>query len=127
MDAEALETLQNYDWPGNVRQLVNASRRLTVTAPGKVITTRDIPTELGGDDEPCRATQEWTRSLEAWAESQLAVGGDKALLDAAVPQFEKTLIRTALARTNGSRKDAALLLGWGRNTLARKMKALHID
>jgi two-component system nitrogen regulation response regulator GlnG len=127
MDAEALETLQNYDWPGNVRQLVNASRRLTVTAPGKVITTRDIPSELGGRDAPGRATQEWTRSLEAWAESQLAVGGDKALLDAAVPQFEKTLIRTALARTNGSRKDAALLLGWGRNTLARKMKALHID
>lgn len=127
IDAEAVETLQNYDWPGNVRQLVNASRRLTVTAPGKVITTRDIPPELGGSDTPGRAAQEWTRSLEAWAESRLASGGDRALLDDAVPQFEKTLIRTALARTNGSRKDAALLLGWGRNTLTRKMKALHID
>jgi two-component system nitrogen regulation response regulator GlnG len=127
IDAEALETLQNYDWPGNVRQLVNASRRLTVTAPGKVITTRDIPAELGGSDAPGKSSQEWTRSLEAWAETKLASDGSKALLDEAVPHFEKTLIRTALARSNGSRKDAALLLGWGRNTLARKMKALHID
>lgn len=127
IDDEALEALQNYEWPGNVRQLVNASRRLTVTAPGKKITSRDIPSELGGGGTAGQPTQEWTRSLEAWAETQLAGGSDKALLDAAVPQFEKTLIRTALARTNGSRKDAALLLGWGRNTLTRKMKALHID
>lgn len=127
VDSEALEALQNYDWPGNVRQLVNASRRLTVTAPGKVITTRDIPAELGGNDAPGKSTQEWTRSLEAWAETRLASDGGKALLDEAVPHFETTLIRTALARSNGSRKDAALLLGWGRNTLARKMKALHID
>jgi len=127
VDTEALAALQNYDWPGNVRQLVNASRRLTVTAPGQVITTRDIPTELGGSEAPGRAAQEWTRSLEAWAETRLAAGGGKALLHDAVPQFEKTLIRTALARTNGSRKDAAQLLGWGRNTLARKIKALHID
>jgi two-component system nitrogen regulation response regulator GlnG len=127
VDAEALETLQNYEWPGNVRQLVNASRRLTVTAPGKVITTQDIPAELGGSDAPAKSSQEWTRSLEAWAETKLAGDGGTALLDEAVPQFEKTLIRTALARSKGSRKDAALLLGWGRNTLARKMKALHID
>ena len=50
-----------------------------------------------------------------------------ALLETALPQFEKTLIQIAMARTNGSRKDAAQLLGWGRNTLTRKMKSLHLD
>jgi two-component system nitrogen regulation response regulator GlnG len=49
------------------------------------------------------------------------------LLDTALPEFEKTLIEIAMAKTNGHRQDAAKLLGWGRNTLARKMKALHID
>jgi two-component system nitrogen regulation response regulator GlnG len=49
------------------------------------------------------------------------------LLDTAVPEFEKTLIQIAMAQTNGRRQDAAKLLGWGRNTLTRKMKSLHLD
>jgi two-component system nitrogen regulation response regulator GlnG len=127
IDAEALEALQAYDWPGNVRQLVNTSRRLTVTAPGRVISTQDIPAELGGVESTRKSTQEWTRSLAAWAETQLAASDSSALLDSALPQFEKTLIEIAMARANGSRKDAAKILGWGRNTLTRKMKSLHLD
>jgi len=49
------------------------------------------------------------------------------LLDAALQEFEKTLIGIAMSQTNGHRQEAAKLLGWGRNTLARKMKALHLD
>ena len=48
-------------------------------------------------------------------------------LDRALPEFEKTLIRIAMSQTNGHRQEAARLLGWGRNTLTRKMKALHLD
>ena len=55
LNSEAMDVLQGYDWPGNVRQLVNATRRLTVTAPGGVITEVDIPVDLGGD--PRRAAQ----------------------------------------------------------------------
>ena len=55
------------------------------------------------------------------------MNSEQPLLDAALPEFEKTLIETAMARTNGHRQEAAKLLGWGRNTLARKMKALHLD
>ncbi|HKJ19781.1 MAG TPA: nitrogen regulation protein NR(I) [Woeseiaceae bacterium] len=126
IDADALETLQAFNWPGNVRQLVNATRRLTVTAPGNVITAEDIPGELGGAETAAHAAKEWTRVLATWAERQLHKG-DKPLLDQALPEFEKTLIELALARTNGHRQDAAKLLGWGRNTLTRKMKALHLD
>jgi len=127
IDVEALEALQSYDWPGNVRQLVNASRRLTVTAPGRVITSQDIPAELGGREPAQRAAQEWTRSLSAWAEQQLSATDSDPLLDTALPQFEKTLIQVAMAQTNGRRQDAAKLLGWGRNTLTRKIKSLHLD
>ena len=126
IDADALETLQAFSWPGNVRQLVNATRRLTVTAPGNVITAEDIPGELGGTETATHAAKEWTRVLATWAERQLHKG-DEPLLDKALPEFEKTLIELALARTNGHRQDAAKLLGWGRNTLTRKMKALHLD
>jgi len=126
IDAEALDALQNYGWPGNVRQLVNASRRLTVTAPGGVITAQDIPDDLGGTGSPRNAAKEWTRTLAAWAENQLH-NSDTPLLDSALPEFEKTLIGIAMSQTNGHRQEAAKLLGWGRNTLARKMKALHLD
>ena len=126
IDAEALDLLEAYDWPGNVRQLVNATRRLTVTAPGSVITAADIPTDFGGRSAGDRQISEWTQSLESWASRRLAEG-DTPLLDAALPEFERALIKTAIARTNGHRQAAAKLLGWGRNTLARKMKALHLD
>ena len=126
IDADALDALQAFDWPGNVRQLVNAARRLTVTAPGNVITAQDIPGDLGGSDTPAQGAKEWTRMLASWAERQLQREG-KPLLDSALPEFEKTLIQLALSRTNGHRQDAAKLLGWGRNTLTRKMKALELD
>ena len=97
-----------------------------MTAPGSVITVDDIPPDLGGDTASDKATNDWTRSLAAWAEAQLSTE-QTPLLDTAVPEFEKTLIRIAMSRTNGHRQEAAKLLGWGRNTLARKMKALHLD
>src|SRR5210317_2188972 len=126
LDTGAVEALQAFEWPGNVRQLVNAARRLTVTAPGAVITVQDIPADLGGKDAPDQGAREWTRMLASWAERQHQAKGTP-LLDSALPEFEKTLIELALARTNGHRQEAAKLLGWGRNTLTRKMKALHID
>jgi two-component system nitrogen regulation response regulator GlnG len=126
LDADALDTLSAFDWPGNVRQLVNAARRLTVTAPGNVITAEDVPGDLGGSDAAGQGVREWTRMLASWADRQQQKTGTP-LLDAALPEFEKTLIELALARTNGHRQEAARLLGWGRNTLTRKMKALHLD
>ena len=64
--------------------------------------------------------------LAAWAERQIHLR-EGPLLDQAMPEFEKTLIEIAMSKTNGHRQEAAKLLGWGRNTLSRKMKALHLD
>ncbi len=123
---EALAVLTNFDWPGNVRQLVNACRRLTVTAPGREIKAEDIPADLGGSPNPATLQDEWTRQLSAWAEKRLNAG-QIPLLDDAVPQFERTLIRAALRKAEGGRQEAARLLGWGRNTLTRKLKELDMD
>ncbi len=126
IDGDAMDLLRNYDWPGNVRQLVNTTRRLTVTAPGSMITVQDIPSEIGGAESDRQVVSDWTRSLASWAEQQIE-SKDQPLLDAALPEFEKTLIQIAMSQTNGHRQEAAKLLGWGRNTLTRKMKALHLD
>ncbi len=123
---EAAAALANFDWPGNVRQLVNACRRLTVTAPGREIKAEDIPTDLGGVPGPAKLQDEWTRQLTSWADKRLLAGGDP-LLDDALPEFERTLIRAALRKAGGGRQEAARLLGWGRNTLTRKLRDLGMD
>jgi len=123
---EAAAALSNFDWPGNVRQIVNDCRRLTVTAPGREIKAEDIPAELGGVPGPAKLQDEWTRQLTSWAEKRLAMGG-APLLDDAMPEFERTLIRAALRKAEGGRQEAARLLGWGRNTLTRKLKELAMD
>jgi len=126
LSPEALEVLQSYDWPGNVRQLVNATRRLTVTAPGSIIAANDIPEDLGGRASDNGQLREWTQTLAHWAEQQLATGNG-GLMNTAIPAMERTLIRIALESSQGHRQRAAKLLGWGRNTLTRKIKSLGIE
>ena len=123
---EASAALSNFEWPGNVRQLVNACRRLTATAPGREIKVEDIPADLGGVPGAAKLQDEWTRQLTHWAEKRLAAG-ETPLLDDALPEFERTLIRAALRQAQGGRQEAARLLGWGRNTLTRKLKELTMD
>ena len=123
---EAAAALSNFDWPGNVRQLVNTCRRLTATAPGREIKVEDIPADLGGVPGAAKLQDEWTRQLTSWAEKRLAAG-ETPLLDDALPEFERTLIRAALRQAQGGRQEAARLLGWGRNTLTRKLKELAMD
>ncbi|MET0986405.1 MAG: nitrogen regulation protein NR(I), partial [Steroidobacteraceae bacterium] len=100
---EAATALSLFEWPGNVRQLVNACRRLTVTAPGREIKAEDIPADLGGVPGPEKLQDEWTRQLTSWAERRLAAN-DIPLLDDALPEFERTLIRAALRKAEGGRQ-----------------------
>jgi two-component system nitrogen regulation response regulator GlnG len=128
LTSDALELLQTFSWPGNVRQLVNAARRLSVIAPGKEIRAADIPPDLGGHVAgSAEATAQWTQALAQWAWEQLDSAPAVPLLDKAMPEVETALIRVALQRSQGRKKDAAKLLGWGRNTLTRKMKELGLD
>jgi two-component system nitrogen regulation response regulator GlnG len=121
----AQDRLVGFAWPGNVRQLVNAARRLTVTAPGREIREEDIPADLGGDGAAADA-DDWCRELEAWAARHLA-GGGPPLLSVATERFERTLAQAALERVQGRRQEAAKLIGWGRNTLTRKLRELGLE
>jgi len=122
---EALQKLSAFDWPGNVRQLVNAVRRMTVTAPGNEIRTEDLPPEVGGSTGS--SDRDWSVALAAWAGRKLSNGATAPLLDEAQPEFERALIRAAMQAAGGRKQDAAKLLGWGRNTLARKIRDLGLS
>ncbi|MEZ5458053.1 MAG: sigma 54-interacting transcriptional regulator [Steroidobacteraceae bacterium] len=118
--------LEGYHWPGNVRELVNLCRRMTVLAPGAEIRPDDLPAEIARPGEaPSGAS--WNELLARWADAQPGPAAGPALLDVALPEFERTLIRVALKRTQGHRQEAARLLGWGRNTLTRKLKELGLS
>jgi two-component system nitrogen regulation response regulator GlnG len=127
LSPEAVTRLQSFDWPGNVRQLVNATRRLTVTAPGNEIRADDIPAEFGGLKATATSGSGWIKALSRWAVEQLNNDSQAALLEVAQPEFEKALIYAALDKAQGRKQEAARLLGWGRNTLARKIKELGLD
>ena len=122
------EEVENYfktlSWPGNVRQLENACRWLTVMSPSKEVKLEDLPDEL--KLENAEEENNWKVVLRSWSENYLE-NGNKNLLEEVEPEFERTLINVALNKTKGKKKEAAELLGWGRNTLTRKIKELVIE
>jgi len=120
--------LSGLDWPGNVRQLENTCRWITVMASGREVHLRDLPPELGKTtaQAPAAGQSDWRDLLQQWARNQLVQGKDHILRDA-LPAFEQVMIEVALQHTRGRKRDAAELLGWGRNTLTRKLKDLDIS
>jgi two-component system, NtrC family, nitrogen regulation response regulator GlnG len=130
MSDAAMKALASYSYPGNVRQLQNICHWLTVMAPGQRIDVADLPVEVraspasqagGADSEPG-----WHAELDRELARALA-RGEAAVGDRLEREFEKTLILRALAHTGGHRMEAAQRLGWGRNTLTRKIQELGLE
>jgi two-component system nitrogen regulation response regulator GlnG len=123
---ETVEELKRFDWRGNVRQLENTARWLTVMASGPEIHVDDLPPELREAERMAEAGDDWGAALRNWARQALHAG-QVGLLDEATPAFETIMIEAALEFTGGRKQDAAKLLGWGRNTLTRKIKELGLE
>ncbi|WP_342806776.1 nitrogen regulation protein NR(I) [Alteromonas sp. M12] len=128
LSKEAANVLSQLSWPGNVRQLENMCRWLTVMASGQEILINDLPPEISTQPASTQsANQEgdWKTLLASWADKQLH-SGRQNILDEATHDFEKIMLERALQYTNGHKQDAAKKLGWGRNTLTRKLKELDM-
>lgn len=127
LSEDALEVLTQLPWPGNVRQLENTCRWLTVMAAGREVLLSDLPAELlqRRDEMPESVAESWHEQLAGWANRQLAEGQSNVLRQA-LPLFESIMIEAALQHTGGRKAEAAELLGWGRNTLTRKLKDLDL-
>lgn len=127
---EVSNYISSLDWPGNVRQLENTCWWLTVMVSGREVQVSDLPPELvdkGGDSQKVTTGYgSWEQLFRQWCDRELAAG-HTGILDQVVPAFETIAIESALAYTGGHKKDAAELLGWGRNTLTRKIKGLKLE
>lgn len=138
LDVPAKKTTADFEsyistlhWPGNVRQLQNTAHWLTVMASGDTLEISDLPetvddsrvTNENSDNE--EVSDDWEQGLRKWATRELANEGSD-LLGSAIPKIERILIECALRKTGNRRQDAARLLGWGRNTLTRKIKELEM-
>jgi len=157
ISAEALQVLQQFAFPGNVRQLENLCQWLTVMAPAQTIQVKDLPQELRPDTaasglrvaSAAEATAGRPGSEVAPAEAAATptppnTGGEwergvqseaLALMRSGTPdvmellgqRFERAVIAAALAHTHGRRIEAAQKLGIGRNTITRKIHELGMD
>ncbi|MDD4905865.1 MAG: nitrogen regulation protein NR(I), partial [Methylobacter tundripaludum] len=124
---EAEAFLSTLDWPGNVRQLENSCRWLTVMASGREIHLHDLPPELlNTTSEKNAAETGWEALLRNWIDQQLLRGNEAEIAKQIIPAVESILIKAALNFTHGKRHEAAILLGYGRNTLTRKIQELGI-
>ena len=93
---ETREFLNSLDWPGNVRQLENFCRWITVMAPGKEIHMDDLPPELKNANLSAEAAEDWESTLRHWVKSNL-LRGETGLLGNVLPEFERILIEEAPA------------------------------
>ena len=124
---ETIDALNRYEWPGNVRQLENTCYWLTLMSPTQNVQPSDLPNEVLEIDANLSANSDssWEDGFVSWLKG-LVDSQENGVLDFVNPKIEKLLIKTALEKTNGKKNDAANLLGWGRNTLAKKIKELGI-
>lgn len=122
----ALNFLENYQWPGNVRQLENTCRFLTVMASGQEIFIEDLPPELKESPKVTQVQGSWQSYLETWVDQQLQ-SGNEDILSSTIPDIERLMLKRALHFTQGHKQEAAKKLGWGRNTLTRKLKELDVQ
>ena len=118
---EAMTILNKYDWPGNVRQLENVCYWLTLMSPSQNVKVQDLPTEVKEFEVTDIPSTSWEDGMQNWLKN-VSMNIDSGLSEIAMTKIEKMLIRTALEKSKGKKNDAAQILGWGRNTLSKKMK-----
>ncbi len=127
IDSKTMTYLTSLNWPGNVRQLKNTCHWLAVMTSGQTVHMSDLPAELLTDNPVANVEtgSDWQQNLSVKVQQQLQ-SGENDIAAAIISDVEKILIEATLNKTNGRKNDAAKLLGWGRNTLTRKIKELDI-
>tara|TARA_Y100001970_G_scaffold292758_1_gene435674 strand:- start:561 stop:1937 length:1377 start_codon:yes stop_codon:yes gene_type:complete len=118
---DAKKLLEKYDWPGNVRQLENICYWLTLMSPTQNVKAQDLPSEVKEFEMTDIPASSWEDGLQNWL-NNVSMNIESGLSEIAITKVEKMLIKTALERSRGKKNDAAQILGWGRNTLSKKMK-----
>lgn len=130
LSKEVEKYLIGLTWPGNVRQLRSICTWLTIMTPDKQVHLEDLPLDLQPDtlyqQTVLEQSDNWQAPLHLWAAEYLASGKDD-LHSEVESSFEKVLISEAMKSCQNHRQKAAKRLGWGRNTLTRKMQTYGLE
>ena len=123
LSPEALLALTQYDWPGNVRQLENICYWIALMAPTQNVKLEDLPGEIISSDQPSQTPgDDWQSGFSQWL-SEIYQSKSENMLEIIEPTLDKVMIDFALEKTGGKKQEAAKVLGLGRNTLTKKIKA----
>ena len=125
VSAQEAAQLMQAPWPGNVRQLENICYWLALMTPTQNVKVEDLPEEIKDNQMIEAPSASWEDGFNNWVKN-VAMSVEKDLLDIVNPKIEKIIIKAALEKANGKKNEASILLGLGRNTLAKKIKELGI-
>ena len=123
LNEDVQKIFQKYYWPGNIRELQNVCKYLSIMIKGNKVLAEDLPKEILEPATEVTETKNWSSVLEAWILNEY----DNNSLDISKninDIFEDTLIKSALRLSKGNKTEAAKILGWGRNTISNKIKSL---
>ena len=123
LDEDVQKIFQKYYWPGNIRELQNVCKYLSIMIKGNKVLAEDLPKEILEPATQVTETKNWSSVLEAWILNEYdnnSLDISKSINDI----FEDTLIKSALRLSKGNKTEAAKILGWGRNTISNKIKSL---
>ena len=122
MDKKVIDFFEQYSWPGNIRQLENICRYLTVMSSSNIITIDDLPDDFAdtGNTKEDSNSSSWEDLLRS--DIRIGISKDINFIKNTNKKLESILIEESLNATKGIKQEAAKLLGWGRNTLAKKAR-----
>ena len=117
---EVIAVLRSHAWPGNVRELENLVYQLCLLSVGDTVRVSDLPGYMTGSSDPS-GRAEWKQALRRELSRRLRSGAGNVAPDLS-REIDQLLAEEAMRIAGGHKQQAAKLLGWGRNTLARKLR-----
>lgn len=123
LDDEVKKIFLRYAWPGNIRELQNVCKYLSVMSTDSIITINELPKDLLAKEDNHNKTENWEEILESWILKEF--NSDSENISEKINNvYESILIKSALKLSGGNKTEAAKILGWGRNTITNKMKSI---
>ena len=122
LNEESEKIFLKYDWPGNIRELQNVCKYLSIMSPDDTIKLDDLPDNIFKKEKEKSNENSWEMNLEKWILNRFD-SNSKNISKEIDSIYNSILIKSSLKISKGNKTEAAKILGWGRNTISNKMKS----
>ena len=122
LNEESEKIFLKYDWPGNIRELQNVCKYLSIMSPDDTIKLDDLPDNIFNKEKEKSSENGWEMNLEKWILNRFD-SNSKNISKEIDSIYNSILIKSSLKISKGNKTEAAKILGWGRNTISNKMKS----